>query len=330
MAMAAQPRDVAEELVDLLLSTGAAARQTHLDAAIDNGLSRAIPMLVAAGCDPNAQRAGGMSLLAKCVIENGAAEAKALIAAGADINAALTMTSEMGEMGDTCLRLSAKHGRVWAANMLLDAGAVDELGERAGLPTAALAGQGLFVAAMAGRMSGGAHVIDSKGRSPLGLLAGLRARGPAGSTIQERELSGMGIAALALLGVDPSRPREDGITPLMIACKHGDLGAVQALIEANARLEDRDFSGATAMHHLCSGSAHERSSQILMRMFDAGANFFAKTAQGHIPLARVPGLQYDGATDFSKLLESLMEKLQIDHQLEPAPSAKRIKGGKAL
>ena len=94
--------------------------------------------------------------------------------------------------------------------------------------------------------------------------------------------------ALLEAGADPNVKTNKGATPLYLACKIGDLKIVKTLINGvmhngekrTARINELCKSGRTALH----AAAKRGATDIILALFEAGAEPNAKTADGFSPL----------------------------------------------
>jgi len=66
---------------------------------------------------------------------------------------------------------------------------------------------------------------------------------------------------------NPNRPNRQGITPLMAAARTGSLPSVEALLAGRAKVDQRDFTGRSAL-----GWAQDRRARaVIERLRKAGA-----------------------------------------------------------
>jgi len=84
-------------------------------------------------------------------------------------------------------------------------------------------------------------------------------------------------------GADIHQTDAQGVTALMYACKGGNSECVSILLQAGARIIDRDSFGNQPLHHLIEcGKAHEESLQLVLQK--VGKSIDAKNKEGRTPL----------------------------------------------
>jgi ankyrin repeat protein len=297
--------------------------QTPLFAAVAQDHRRLVPLLLAAA-DPNValrqddSRDGdlveGTTPLLLAVVKRRARSFRALLAAGADVNAA-------NARGDTALTLAARKGLTRYVERLRAAGATGSLDERAFLSRALLqaAARG-NVGRVRALLQGGAdaNVRDDRpfhhGKTPLlhaaehGHVEAVRTLLEGGADVHATETSshfaGNGWTALlyaacgghaevlrVLLtaGADPNaRDRQRSAAPI-VAAAAGHLDAVRILLEAgadpNVRKRERDRS---ALVEAAEGG-HERVVETLLAggAGDGGSALVAAAQAGHTDTVRV-------------------------------------------
>lgn len=217
----------AVERVRELLASPEATPKLKTEATVlaaESGQVECLRLLLASGVDPNTQRpkkskeepAAPLLVLAASDGNEGVVEA--LLAAGADVNAAATL---YGTAGTTALRVAAQ-GKLSLVKKLVAAGADPSLRDAAGDSPLAAA-----------QKFGKAPVVRF-----LESLANQRptVEGAPPATLHDAVRDGLLDAARQLLdsGADPSAPDAQKLTPLMLALDAGRADLVRLLLERGA------------------------------------------------------------------------------------------------
>lgn len=201
----------------------------------------AVRALLAAGADVNAADATGRTALmyaARMYHDSRLEMTRELIAAGADVNAA-------DAEGQTALMLVAQTNSVKTITALLDAGAKASVNAK-----------------------------DRKGKAALSYA------------LAEHYWEAETTAALVAAGADVNAAGEGGLTPLMIAAQRNAEGTVKLLLGAGARVNARDGAGKTALTHAAS---HSSGPEVIKALAAAGADANAADESGETPLMAATG-----------------------------------------
>ncbi len=194
--------------------------------AADRGDAAKVRALLAKGADPNAADEGGATPLNSAADEGHAEVVSILLAAGADPNL-------VGPMDRTPLTQAAYHGHEAVVGLLLAAGAnVEGEGDATPLMFAAHEGNATIVEAL---LKAGAKVdaATREGATPL-----FRAAGQGRQAIVGRLLDA---------GADPNAATADGYTPLHLAIRQAKLGVARLLIARGARVNAATADGRTPL-----------------------------------------------------------------------------------
>jgi ankyrin repeat protein/beta-lactamase regulating signal transducer with metallopeptidase domain len=257
-----------EDVVAALLDGGADARSCRSDGLAPLHMAaRArqagmVPMLAAAGADPNADAGLGWRPLHEASARpRGAALQAVLVAAGADLNA-------RDAYGRSALRYAVEKGMVQNAQALLGLGAEHDL------LTAAAMGTPETVRRLAAESPRGLRLRSASLATPLHVAA---ERGDVGA-----------IRALLGAGADPNARDLSGRSPLHLAAATGDVEAVVELLDGGA---DTDVpaltnAGATPLHV----AAEQGLAEVVQTLLAAGANPNAKDEGGSSPLHLAAGV----------------------------------------
>ncbi|HKA44165.1 MAG TPA: ankyrin repeat domain-containing protein [Burkholderiales bacterium] len=218
-----------EPVVDVLLAKGAnleatdAQGRTPLYAAHH---ARMVQMLASRGVALEARDLKGQTPLLFAIISGQPDAAKALIAAGAQVNSA---------RADGITPLHAVQGQIEIASLLLARGAVIEARDKDGntpLMSATAYGDLAVIVLLTG-MGSQVNARNARGYTPLHAAA----------------FQGNAAATKVLLdrGADVNARTVSGVTPLISAAAAGRADVVRLLIEKNAEVKARDQSGETAL-----------------------------------------------------------------------------------
>lgn len=258
----------------------AAAEETSLADAAEQGQARLVRSLLADGADVDARQVDGMTALHWAAYHDALDTGRLLVAAGADVNAA-------NRYGVSALALAATNGNADFVRLLLDADADPNAALRGGetvLMTAARTGS---LAAVEALLAAGADPDARERRDQTALmwavaeghLAIVDALLAAGADVHASLRSGFNpmffavregnipvVHRLLEAGVDVNavlervkdgpdaavnnasyRPVDDGMSPLLLAVRNGHFELAVALIEAGADPNDQR-SGFTPLH----------------------------------------------------------------------------------
>jgi len=292
-----------------------AVRPLHLAVLAGDQNTGCLRSLLRAGAAPNARDSRGTTALHAAAALNLPHTASLLLEHGASPRL-------RGARGVRALQLAGAGNAAEAAQVLLSAGAEADATDARGRTAshAAAASDGAEVLELLHEGGADLERHDRKGWTPLhhavracrcsdpqcGRVRALQfLLGPAGCAALPRDRAGWTplhvaaeherIAALRQLLAAPQRggecldvdaPGPHGCTPLMLASHAGARRCTAALLEAHARLEERDEGGATALCAAAAGRHHHAMRQLLQAGADAhavdhsgsGVAFFA--AQG--------------------------------------------------
>ncbi len=154
---------------------------------------------------------------------------------------------------------------------------------------------------------------DAQGRTPLHAAAAMETyvecRHVASDDVvlhTSNEIDTAPIVRLLLEhGADPNAQDQEGVTPLMLACRvnpdwaSNPEGVIHALLEAGATVNQRDHQGRTALFDAC-----QVRSSALSLLLAAGADANAEDHTGHTPLLMVVGSGCDEPDNVRALLEA--------------------------
>jgi ankyrin repeat protein len=258
-----------------------------------------IASLLDSGVDVNAPGPQGTTALHWSVYRDDLETAKRLIEAGADV------TTE-NRYGLTALYLAAANGSAEAIRLLLDEGAdpdwIDPAGEsllmavaRAGSPRGAEAliaagatvdwvqeelGQTALMVAVRERQPDVVAVLLASGADP-------NVRTRVGSTprwVLPNSQPGFSFGIGIVRGGSPPRGRRapipGGLTPLHYAVREGDLASVRFLLEAGARIDERDANDITPLLMAIMNGHAATALELIAR----GADIDASDWYGRTPL----------------------------------------------
>ena len=261
---------------------------------------------IKAGANPNGRDEGGFTPLHQAAFWEKPEAIKALVRAGADLEAKTNTTTFHGAPP---LHWAAR-GRIAATVALLDAGADPNSREIDGwtpLHQAAQYGTDKIIKSLV-QAGANLNARDKNGWSPLhraaywGKAEMVEALLDAGANPKARDEDGKtplyaaaygGIAeivnALLNAGANLEARAKYGLTPLHGAAGWGTAGTVEALARAGANLEARDENGWSPLHR----AAYWGTAQTVKALLDAGANPKARDEDGRTP--------FDLAKDNDKL-----------------------------
>lgn len=215
-----------ERVRELLASPEITAKQ-KIEATVlaaESGQVECLRLLLASGVDPNTPRPKkskeepATPLLVLAASDGNEGVVEALLAAGADVNAAATV---YGTAGTTALRVAAQ-GKLSLVKKLVAAGADPSLRDAAGDSPLAAA-QKFGKAPVVRFLEGLANQRQS-------------AAGASAATLHDAVRDGLLDVARQLLdaGADPSAPNSQKLTPLMLALDAGRADLVRLLLERGA------------------------------------------------------------------------------------------------
>jgi ankyrin repeat protein len=176
---------------------------------------------------------------------------------------------QRGAGGLTALMVAARTGQTDALRVLIEAGAALDLRDKAGLTALGYAARGGYAAAVAVllRADAAPDLADEHGVTVLmegvrsGDLAVVDLLLEAGADVRPQTESGSTLLHFAAnaseavmrrmlaLGPDVDAPDGRGMTPAMIAARHGRLELLRLLETAGADLTRADADGKTALDH---------------------------------------------------------------------------------
>jgi ankyrin repeat protein len=242
--------------------------------------------LLAAGADPNRASQWGKTALMSA---NTAEMARALIMAGADVDAQTIPNTRGFEVGETALMDAACHGQSEVIQVLLEHGAdtaiQDALGRTALMVASIMghddiakmldedgAGGGLVGAAMLGDVARVQGYLQQESAVPTSTMAvALWWAAGKGRT----EIVGL----LLDSGSDVEARQERGLTALMNAAWRGHADTVRLLIERGADVNARSDKGGTALA-VCLESGKNEYEEVVRMLLDAGADVNLTTMSG--------------------------------------------------
>jgi ankyrin repeat protein len=268
LVAAARARD--REMVRTLLQQQVPATARQVDGATalhwaahwdDLGIADA---LLAAGADVNAANELGVTPLHLACTNGSAAMAARLLGRGARVNETATTT------GTTALMTCARSGSLEAVRALLAHGAPPDVAEtfkgQTALMWAVAENHPPVVRAL---IEGGANV---RVRSKAGFTALLFAAQQ--GNVEATEI-------LLAAGADVNEPAPDGITPLLVAVESGHARLVSFLVDKGAQV-DAITAGRTALHSAVQAARPDIAAELVAR----GANLNARLTRR---LPRVAG-----------------------------------------
>ena len=213
------------ELVKLLIAAGAdvnAANDygvTPLALACDNGSVVMVETLLNARADPDRPRLSGETPMMTCVYRGSVGGARALLARGANVNAAET------RHGQTALMWAAEHKHPDLVRVLIEHGADVHARTKPGAPWRFATYPN----------SEGTQEVRSGGYTPLHFAA---RRGDLES-----------IKVLLAAGAKLNEPAADGLTPFLLACANSYESVALFLLEKGADPHTADGNGVAPLHY---------------------------------------------------------------------------------
>lgn len=176
---------------------------------------------------------------------------------------------QRGAGGLTALMVAARTGQTEALRVLIEAGAALDLRDKAGLTALGYAARGGYAAAVEALLRADAAPDGADDRGVTVLMEGVRSGNlavvdqllEAGADVRPRTESGSTLIHFAAnaseavmqrmlaLGPDVDAPDGRGMTPAMIAARHGRLELLRLLETAGADLTRADEDGKTALDH---------------------------------------------------------------------------------
>lgn len=268
--------------------------QTPLHSAVRKDAPDCIRALVSAGADLSARDLTGATPLHQAVYWNARKSMEALVLAGADLNArdfagaspifealrrqdasAVRWLLERGadstarsDAGRTPLQDAAGYGDLESVRLLLSSGASPNArgdGGSTALHEAVTSDRRNVIPALIAK-GADIHARNFAGETPLTLALGR------GTEVLQTLLSGE-----AVRSVD-----SDGRSVLRVILEaKPSAGFVDIALAAGARTEDRDRSGATALH----AAVNQGYAEIVRRLVAGGADIFARDRDGNSPLS---------------------------------------------
>ena len=213
-------------VASLAAAAGPDVRLVNAVAEQDTPAARA---LLAAGVDVNAARPDGVTALLWAAHWNDLEMVGLLLGAGADVNAA-------DDHGVTALERAAENASRAMVETLLAAGADPAVRQRSGLTplmTAARTGEvGVVAALLAAGADANAATTETQSTALMWAVA---------------EGHGDVVRALHAAGANPRTSTAAGFTPLMFAARNGDIAMAETLIAAGVEVND---TGADGTHVL--------------------------------------------------------------------------------
>lgn len=257
--------------------------------------------LIAAGADVNAANELGATPLQLACINGSAAMVSRLLARGARANDAVTTT------GATALMACARSGSVEAVRALLAHGALPDAAEtfkeQTALMWAVAENHPQMVHAL---LEGGAN---ARARSKSGFTAMLFAA-------QQGNLESAAILLAA--GADLNEPAPDGLTPLLVAVESGHAALAGFLLDKGA-LVDANTAGRTALHAAVQAARPDIVAALLARGANPNARLTRRLPRVAGELAGGP-VSMIGATPFwlaAKFADSGLMRLLAEHGADP-------------
>ena len=116
------------------------------------------------------------------------------------------------------------------------------------------------------------------------------------ATLPDAAVRGSAEDVERLLAADPEareRPGADGLRPLAIAARVGNVPVVESLLSAGAKIDARDATGRTALHH----AAAEGRVEAIEVLLNAGADRTIEDADDRTPLRLAAAMKRSDAAN---------------------------------
>eukprot|EP00964_Phaeocystis_antarctica_P139463 scaffold104252_cov61-Phaeocystis_antarctica.AAC.4 len=260
---------------------------TALHAAAALNLPHTASLLLEYGASPRLRGARGVRALQLAGAGNAAEAAQVLLSAGAEVDAT-------DARGRTASHAAAKSDASEVLELLHEGGADLGVRDRKGRTplhhavrachcTDPLCGRTRALQFLLGPAGCAALPRDRAGWTPLHVAAEHERIAAMKQLLAAPQSAG---SSGQVVDIDVDAPGPHGCTPLMLAAHSGARRCTAALLEAHARVEERDEGGATALCAAAAGRRHHAMTQLLQAGADAhsvddsgsGVAFFA--AQG--------------------------------------------------
>jgi ankyrin repeat protein len=277
----------------------------------DPGLAEA---LIAAGANPDAANRAGATPLRLAAINGSAPLIELLLNAGVDVNGPLT------EHGDTALMMAARTGAPQAVTLLLERGADVDARERWG-------GTNALMWAVAEHHPRVVRIL---------LDAGASVSGPS-KVVAPRAPRARGVEGTAPVDFDPEEfptsYANGGFTSLHFAAREGELEAARMLVAAGADIDAVAADGKSTLNL----SIYNGHYQLAAYLVEAGADVNRADAEGFTPLFWAvdrrnmewnPGFPWIQTEDPYPLVERLLGAgADVDAWIDNRPESRRNFGG---
>jgi ankyrin repeat protein len=278
-------------------SIGVLQGQASLVDAVKRGDGDAARALLAQGADANAAEADGTTPLHWAAEHDDAALAQALIAAGAKARVA-------NRYGAAPLHAAATNGNAGLVKTLLAAGA----DVHAALP-------GGETPIMTAARSGHAEVIRALAAAGARANDGERLKGQTALMFAAAEGAADAIRALVAAGAAVRAQTPGGFTPFLFAVRGGHPAAAEALLDAGASIEDAMPDGMSALVLALYNAHFELASVLLDRGANPNAAKHGWTALHQVAWSRrpnrgfnMPGAVPTGSVDSLDVVRKLVAK----------------------
>lgn len=217
------------------------------------------------------------------------------------------------------------------------------------IPVAALLAEGGHVESLRAAIANGAEVDMADDQGSAIVRAGVRAAqayaeavgsGTKPSATPDVQSADKMLRMLIKAGADVNATTKTGDNALMAVARAGDEKSVKLLLDAGARVMDRNADGVTPLHcaMLCPPDALEgvpdgkSLASVVKRLLDAGADANAKTYQGDAPLHLLTAKNLTASREtvvhVGKMLLRAGAKLELRNRVGNTPLLAAVSSGR--